>query len=144
MTLFGFWVVFHVIVCIALILVVLMQSSKGEGLAGTAFSSGLSGAVFGGRGAATFLSKATSVLAIVFMLNCGALAFMSSRTRTAAVSPQDVTESVVTREAQKEYEQQMQRQQQQQQMATDSAGQTAEPVDLDELMNPPSDSPAEQ
>ena len=142
MSLFGIWVVFHVIVCIALILVVLMQSSKGEGLAGTAFSSGLSGAVFGGRGAATFLSKATSVLAIVFMLNCGALAFMSSRTRTAAVNPQDVSESVVTREAQKEYEQQMRRQQEQ--MATDSAAQTAEPVDLDELMNPPEDSAAGQ
>lgn len=142
MTLFGFWVVFHVIICIALVLVVLMQSSKGEGLAGTAFSSGLSGAVFGGRGAATFLSKATSVLAIVFMLNCGALAFMSSRTRTAAVNPQDVSESVVTREAQKEQAQQMERQQQQ--MAVDSTGQTAQPVDLDELMNAPSDSPAGQ
>jgi len=142
LTLFGFWVVFHVIICIALVLVVLMQSSKGEGLAGTAFSSGLSGAVFGGRGAATFLSKATSVLAIVFMLNCGALAFMSSRTRTAAVNPQDVSESVVTREAQKEQAQQMERQQQQ--MAVDSTGQTAQPVDLDELMNAPSDSPAGQ
>ncbi len=138
------WVIFHVIVCIALILVVLMQSSKGEGLAGTAFSSGLSGAVFGGRGAATFLSKATSVLAIVFMLNCGALAFMSSRTRTEVVNPQNVSESVVTREAQKEYEQQMQRQQQQQQMATDSAAQTGEPVNLDDLMNPPADSSAGQ
>lgn len=138
------WVIFHVIVCIALILVVLMQSSKGEGLAGTAFSSGLSGAVFGGRGAATFLSKATSVLAIVFMLNCGALAFMSSRTRTEVVSPQDVTESVVTREAQKEYEQQMQRQQQQQQMTMDSAAQTGEPVNLDDLMNPSPDSSAGQ
>jgi len=143
LTLFGFWVVFHVIVCIALVLVVLMQSSKGEGLAGTAFSSGLSGAVFGGRGAASFLSRATSVLAIVFMLNCGALAFMSSRARTGvAANPQDVSESVVTREAQKEQAQQMQRQQQQ--MAADSTGQTAEPVDLDELMNAPSDSPAGQ
>jgi len=134
--LFTTWVIFHVIVCIALVLVVLMQSSKGEGLAGTAFSSGLSGAVFGGRGAATFLSKATSVLAIVFMLNCIVLAFMSSRVRQV-VSPGSATatESVITREAQKEYDQQMQRQQQQ--MATDSAAPaTSEPVDLDELMNP--------
>ena len=139
MSLFGIWVVFHVLVCIALILVVLMQSSKGEGLAGTAFSSGLSGAVFGGRGAATFLSKATSVLAIVFMFNCGALAFMSSRARTAVASTQNVTESVVTREAQKEYEQQMQRQQQ---MSADSTAQQGESVDLDQLMNPPADSAA--
>ncbi|MFZ5980018.1 MAG: preprotein translocase subunit SecG [Candidatus Zixiibacteriota bacterium] len=134
MSLFTVWVVFHVIVCIALILVVLMQSSKGEGLAGTAFSSGLSGAVFGGRGAASFLSKTTSILAIVFMLNCIVLAFMSARTRQV-VEPgtETATESVVTREAQKEYEQQMQRQQQ---MAADStAPATSEPVDLEDLMN---------
>jgi len=45
-----------------------MQSAKGEGLAG-AFGGGggVSGAVFGGRGAAPFLSKATTVLAIMFM-----------------------------------------------------------------------------
>lgn len=134
--LFTVWVVFHVIVCIALVLVVLMQSSKGEGLAGTAFSSGLSGAVFGGRGAATFLSKATSILAIVFMLNCIVLAFMSARTRQV-IEPgtETAAESVVTREAQKEYEQQMQRQQQQ--MAADSATQTgSEPINLEDLMAP--------
>jgi preprotein translocase subunit SecG len=139
LSLFGIWVVFHVLVCIALILVVLMQSSKGEGLAGTAFSSGLSGAVFGGRGAATFLSKATSVLAIIFMFNCGALAFMSSRARTSVASNQNVSESVVTREAQKEYEQQMQRQQQ---MSADSTAKQGDSVDLDQLMNPPADSAA--
>ncbi|MCK4372437.1 MAG: preprotein translocase subunit SecG, partial [candidate division Zixibacteria bacterium] len=52
------WVVFHVLTCVALVLVVLMQSSKGEGLAGSAFggSGSMGGAVFGGRGAASFLS----------------------------------------------------------------------------------------
>ena len=99
---FTAWVIFHVIVCAALILVVLMQSAKGEGLAGTAFSGGLSGAVFGGRGAAGFLSKATTVLAIVFMVNCGALAFMSSKTRVVAgtTGGTTTTESAVTRQAQ--------------------------------------------
>lgn len=116
---FATMVVFHVIICIALVLVVLLQSSKGEGLAGSAFGgggSGLSGAVFGGRGAAPFLSKATTILAVVFMLNCGALAFMSAGSRPGGTSSGAApTESVVTREAQREMERQMQQQQQEQQ-----------------------------
>ena len=115
---FAIWVVFHVIVCAGLVIVVLMQSSKGEGLAGSAFGGGggggLSGALFGGRGAASFLSKATTVLAVVFMLNCGALAYMSAGTRTVTSGPGDTgnVESAVTRRAQQERDLQMQRQQQ--------------------------------
>jgi len=109
--LFVAWVIFHVIVCIALILVVLMQSSKGEGLAGaTAFGGGVSSAVFGGRGAASFLSRATTVLAIVFMINCGALALMSSNTRLISTGEATAGESAVTRQAQAEQEEAMRRQ----------------------------------
>lgn len=66
---YPFLLVVHILFALSLIVAVLMQSSKGEGLAG-AFGGGggLSGAVFGGRGAATFLSKATSFIAIAFML----------------------------------------------------------------------------
>ncbi|MFH1686381.1 MAG: preprotein translocase subunit SecG [bacterium] len=128
------WVVFHVIVCVALILVVLLQSSKGEGLAGSAFGGGggMSGAVFGGRGAASFLSKATSTLAVVFMLNCGALAFMSADRDSAAADPSQTTESAVTQQAQRDMEEAMQRQQQQQQLAqpVDSTGTPVEGIDL--------------
>jgi len=127
--LFTFVVVFHVIVSLALILVVLMQSSKGEGLAGSAFGGGLSGAVFGGRGAASFLSKATAFLAILFMLNSGALALMSSGNRGILQSGSQKTESVVTQEAQKEREQAIQQQQQQQGQAP--AESLASPLDLD-------------
>lgn len=67
----------YVLISLGLILVVLMQSSKGEGLAGAFGGTALSGAVFGGRGAATFLSKATSILAIAFMIFCLVLAFIS-------------------------------------------------------------------
>lgn len=70
-------IVVHVIICLGLILVILMQSAKGEGLAGAFGGTSLTGAVFGGRGAATFLSKSTSVMAIAFMLSCLVLAFMS-------------------------------------------------------------------
>ena len=114
------------IVCVALVLVVLLQSAKGEGLAGSAFGGGggMAGAVFGGRGAASFLSRATTVLAIVFMFNCGALAFMSSSTRTVA-GDGTAGESVVTREAQKERDQALQFQQEQQQRTADSAAAAA-------------------
>jgi len=106
--LFTVMVVFHVLVCVLLMIVVLMQSAKGEGLAG-AFGgggTGLTGAVFGGRGAASFLSRATTVLAIVFMINCGILAFMSSH-RSGRTSS-GTAGSVVTEEAQKELERQQQ------------------------------------
>ncbi len=120
-------IIFHVLVCLALILVVLLQSSKGEGLAGSAFGGGgggISGAVFGGRGAGTFLSKATTVLAVVFMINCVLLAFMSSNrsggAAATAAAPENAT-SVITREAQAERERALQQQQQQQQQAGDTS-----------------------
>ena len=68
----------HIVICVGLILVVLLQSGKGGGLAG-AFGgmSGAGQALFGGRGAATFLSKATTVLGIAFMSSSLILALMS-------------------------------------------------------------------
>ncbi len=75
-----FLTIIHVLICIALIMVVLMQSAKGEGLAGAFGGTGITGAVFGGRGAATFLSKATTVLAIAFFLSCIILSFLSPST----------------------------------------------------------------
>ncbi|MFQ5603063.1 MAG: preprotein translocase subunit SecG [bacterium] len=58
----------YLIVCFALIVVILLQSSKGGGLAGAFGGGGGMGAVFGGRGAATFLSRVTTGLAIAFLL----------------------------------------------------------------------------
>lgn len=62
-------ILLHVMVSVGLILVVLLQSSKGGGLAGT-FGGASMGAVFGGRGAAGFLTKLTTGLAIAFMVSC--------------------------------------------------------------------------
>lgn len=47
--------------------VILLQSSKGGGLAGVFGGGGAMGTVFGGRGAASFLSKLTTILATVFL-----------------------------------------------------------------------------
>ena len=73
---YGILITIHVFICFGLILVILMQSAKGEGLAGAFGGTSLSGAVFGGRGAASFLSKATTYGAISFMVSCMALTFV--------------------------------------------------------------------
>ncbi len=59
--------ILHILVAAALIGVVLLQSGKGADI-GAAFGGGSSQTVFGGRGAATFLQKITTVAAILFML----------------------------------------------------------------------------
>jgi preprotein translocase subunit SecG len=63
---YTFLIVLHVLVSVLLIVVILMQSSKGGGLSGT-FGGAASTAVFGGRGAGSFLSKVTVSLAFTFM-----------------------------------------------------------------------------
>lgn len=73
----------HIIVAFCLIASVLMQSSKGEGLAGAFGGGTFSSAVFGGRGAATFLVRATAVLAVLFALTSIGLTFM---TRSGSVT----------------------------------------------------------
>ncbi|MCP4684627.1 MAG: preprotein translocase subunit SecG [bacterium] len=147
--LFTIWVVFHVLTCIALVLVVLMQSAKGEGLAGgTAFGGGVSNAVFGGRGAASFLSRATTVLAVLFMVNCGALAFMSSGNRPTLGTSGDIenVESAVTRQAQAEREAALERQAAQAEAEdTQGAGGNQAPVRIvpvDESGQPATEQPA--
>jgi preprotein translocase subunit SecG len=69
-------VVIHVVVCIALIMIVLLQTGKGADM-GAAFGGGSSQTLFGSTGASTFLSKATTVAAVVFMLTSLILAYMS-------------------------------------------------------------------
>ena len=107
---FTIFLVIHVLICIGLVVVVLLQSSKGEGLAG-AFGGGggVSSAVFGGRGAASFLSKATTGLAVCFMLSCLGLSLMSASGDRAAVVG---TESAVSDAAQKDLDAQQAAQQQ--------------------------------
>src|SRR5467141_2643008 len=65
-------VTLHVLVCGLLIIVVLLQSGEAADLAG-AFGGAGSQTAFGPRGAATFLSKATTWCAVMFMLTSMAL-----------------------------------------------------------------------
>ena len=72
----------HILACIALMVAILLQSGKGGGLAGT-FGAGSSQTLFGGRGAATFLSRAAGTLAVVFFLTSLTLSLTSTRRSTA-------------------------------------------------------------
>jgi len=80
--------ILHVMIASGLILIVLLQSGKGADI-GAAFGGGSSQTVFGGRGAATFLSKATTVLAILFMVMSIALTLLASQRGGTTVVPED-------------------------------------------------------
>lgn len=83
---YGITIAVFLLVCVALVISILLQSAKGEGLAGAFGGSSLTGTVFGGRGAASFLTKATTYLGTAFMLLALALTFMHPTT-SQAVSP---------------------------------------------------------
>jgi len=70
--------VVQVLVAIGLIGIILIQHGKGAD-AGAAFGSGASSTVFGAQGSGNFLSRATSVLALVFLLNSLALAYIATQ-----------------------------------------------------------------
>jgi preprotein translocase subunit SecG len=86
----------HIVVCLVLIVVVLLQSSKGGGLAG-AFGGGGGQTMFGGHETATFLSKTTTYLAILFMLLSLSLAFLSSRGGPSA-APRSIVREAAERQ----------------------------------------------
>ena len=77
--LFKLMIGLHVLVCLSLIIVVLMQSSKGGGLAGAFGGGGGGSTMFGGQETATFLSKTTTYLAIIFMVLSMALAWVGAK-----------------------------------------------------------------
>lgn len=67
--------VLHVIVCLFLIGVVLLQRGKGAQV-GAVFGGGGGATMFGGRGAGNFLTKLTTGAAVVFMITSLSLAYM--------------------------------------------------------------------
>ncbi|MCD6308106.1 MAG: preprotein translocase subunit SecG [Candidatus Latescibacteria bacterium] len=91
--LYSFLLFIHISVSIVLIVSVLLQSSKGGGLAGTFGGSGMTGGVFGGRGAAPFLIKITTTCAILFMVTSLTLNFVSSKTKSDSVLERTMMQS---------------------------------------------------
>lgn len=76
-------IIFHVLICVGLILGILLQAGKGADL-GVAFG-GSSQTIFGSTGAAPFLNKVTTGVAIAFMITSLTLAFLASRAPRSSI-----------------------------------------------------------
>ncbi len=88
----NFILVIHYLVCIFLIIVILLQAGKGADI-GATFGGGSSQTVFGSRGAATFLSKLTTGVAIVFLITSISLASISRQKSKSSVLDEKGTET---------------------------------------------------
>ena len=69
--------ILHVIIAIALILIVLLQTGRGSDI-GAAFGGGSSQTLFGSSGSSGFMTKLTTIAAVVFMLTSLVLAYTYS------------------------------------------------------------------
>lgn len=74
---YAFLITIFLLIAVFQTIIILMQASKGGGLAGS-FGGSTMGTVFGSRGAATFLSKLTAILAASFMVMALILGLMKS------------------------------------------------------------------
>ena len=80
--------IIHFFSAAGIIALVLLQRGKGAE-AGAGFGAGASGTVFGARGAGTALSRATAILAGIFMMTSLSLTYVGSRTAAAPTSVLD-------------------------------------------------------
>ena len=76
--------VVHILVCVSLMISILLQSGKGADLAG-AFGGGSTQTAFGSRGPASFLSKLTTVSAVLFMGTCLTLSLIGSQSSSSSI-----------------------------------------------------------
>lgn len=82
-------IVLHVLVCIALIIIVLLQAGKGAEI-GASFGAGASQTVFGAGGGKSFMGKLTASAAIIFMLTSLTLAYFYGQPGSSSVMPSSV------------------------------------------------------
>ena len=87
-SMYQFLVIVQVFLAIGIIGLVFLQHGKGAD-AGAAFGSGASGTVFGSRGSANFLSRATAVLATLFFVTSLSLAYLVEQGNSEASSVVD-------------------------------------------------------
>ncbi len=69
--------ILHILVSIALILIVLLQTGRGSEI-GAAFGSGSSQTVFGSSGSSGFMTKLTAAVVAIFMITSMLLAYFYS------------------------------------------------------------------
>ena len=75
----------HVLVCLFLLFVILLQQGKGGDIA-SAFGGGGSQTAFGARGSATVLTKATTILGALFLVGAFVLGVLGQRGPTSLIS----------------------------------------------------------
>jgi preprotein translocase subunit SecG len=78
--------ILHVVVCIALIIIVLLQAGKGAEI-GASFGSGGSQTVFGATGGKSFMSRLTTGAAVIFMLTSLTLAYFYGQPGSSSIMP---------------------------------------------------------
>ena len=78
-----FVTIVHVLLCVFMIFVILLQPGKDAGM-GSALGGGAATSAFGGRGAVTFLSKLTGACAALFFITSLGLSFVGLRTSVTA------------------------------------------------------------
>jgi preprotein translocase subunit SecG len=88
--------IIHIIIVVSLIGTILMQRSGADGLAG--MGGGGTGNFMSGRGAANAMTKATAILATLFIINSLALAIIASKTeRSTSIIEKIITEDIQPR-----------------------------------------------
>lgn len=85
----------HVGVCIALIIIVLLQAGKGAEI-GASFGAGASQTVFGAGGGKNFMSKLTAAAAVIFMLTSLTLAYFYGQPGGSSIMPETVAPKTST------------------------------------------------
>ncbi|MBE2250307.1 MAG: preprotein translocase subunit SecG [Myxococcus sp.] len=81
----AFFTTIHVLLCIFMILVILLQPGKDAGM-GAALGGGAATSAFGGRGAVTFLSKVTAACAVAFFVTSLGLSLVGLKTSAVSKS----------------------------------------------------------
>ena len=84
-----FLIVLHILVCLALIAIVLLQGGKGAEM-GASFGAGGSQTVFGASGGQSFMGKLTAAAAIIFMLTSLTLAYFYGQPGGGSIMPSSV------------------------------------------------------
>lgn len=79
----------HIILCFILMLVILLQPGKGSDVGAAFGGGGGSSSIFGPRGAGSFLSQATTIVAILFMFSSIYLAWNSSASARSGSDVED-------------------------------------------------------
>jgi preprotein translocase subunit SecG len=82
-------VILHVVVSLALILIILLQTGKGADI-GAVFGGGSSQTLFGSSGPTSFLGKMTAAAAVIFMLTSLFLAYFSGSRPTSSIMKGDI------------------------------------------------------